>query len=243
MILPKYKPKDIPGYEGLYGITKDGKIYNLKYKRFLKAASDKDGYLRINLSKNGQKVSYRVHRLVALTYIPNPNNYPIINHKDENKQNNNVSNLEWCTHKYNTNYGTAIQRQSEKLKGRKFTEEHIKRLSESHKGYKPSEETRNRISKANKGHKTSKETRNKISKANKGKRMSENNHNSKKIICIESGRVFDCISDALEFMGKDRRNSAIGECLKGRTRTAYGYHWEYLGAEDYLEGCETNESL
>ena len=43
MILPKYKPKDIPGYEGLYGITKDGKIYNLKYKRFLKAASDKDG--------------------------------------------------------------------------------------------------------------------------------------------------------------------------------------------------------
>ena len=226
MILPKYKPKDIPGYEGLYGITKDGKIYNLKYKRFLKAASDKDGYLRINLSKNGQKVSYRVHRLVALTYIPNPNNYPIINHKDENKQNNNVSNLEWCTHKYNTNYGTAIQRQSEKLKGRKFTEEHIKRLSESHKGYKPSEETRNRIS-----------------KANKGKRMSENNHNSKKIICIESGRVFDCISDALEFMGKDRRNSAIGECLKGRTRTAYGYHWEYLGAEDYLEGCEVNESL
>ena len=226
MILPKYKPKDIPGYEGLYGITKDGKIYNLKYKRFLKAASDKDGYLRINLSKNGQKVSYRVHRLVALTYIPNPNNYPIINHKDENKQNNNVSNLEWCTHKYNTNYGTAIQRQSEKLKGRKFTEEHIKRLSESHKGYKPSEETRN-----------------KISKANKGKRMSENNHNSKKIICIESGRVFDCISDALEFMGKDRRNSAIGECLKGRTRTAYGYHWEYLGAEDYLEGCEVNESL
>ena len=211
MILPKYKPKDIPGYEGLYGITKDGKIYNLKYKRFLKAASDKDGYLRINLSKNGQKVSYRVHRLVALTYIPNPNNYPIINHKDENKQNNNVSNLEWCTHKYNTNYGTAIQRQSEKLKGRKFTEEHIKRLSESHKGYKPSEETRNRIS-----------------KANKGKRMSENNHNSKKIICIESGRVFDCISDALEFMGKDRRNSAIGECLKGRTRTAYGYHWEYV---------------
>ena len=224
MILPKYKPKDIPSYEGLYGITKDGKIYNLKYKRFLKAASDKDGYLRINLSKNGQKVSYRVHRLVALTYIPNPNNYPIINHKDENKQNNNVSNLEWCTHKYNTNYGTAIQRQSEKLKGRKFTEEHIKRLSESHKG-----------------HKTSKETRNKISKANKGKRMSENNHNSKKIICIESGRVFDCISDALEFMGKDRRNSAIGECLKGRTRTAYGYHWEYLGAEDYLEGCEVNE--
>ena len=161
-----------------------------------------------------------------MTYIPNPNNYPIINHKDENKQNNNVSNLEWCTHKYNTNYGTAIQRQSEKLKGRKFTEEHIKRLSESHKGYKPSEETRNRIS-----------------KANKGKRMSENNHNSKKIICIESGRVFDCISDALEFMGKDRRNSAIGECLKGRTRTAYGYHWEYLGAEDYLEGCEVNESL
>ena len=64
-----------------------------------------------------------------------------------------------------------------------------------------SEETKEKLKKRI----VNEDTRDKISKANKGKRMSENNHNSKKIICIESGRVFDCISDALEFMGKDRR--------------------------------------
>ena len=73
--------------------------------------------LKLEKTNNKTKKTYLSHRLVALTFIPNPNNYPQVNHKDENKQNNHVSNLEWCTNKYNINYGTGIQRRSNTLKG------------------------------------------------------------------------------------------------------------------------------
>ena len=97
--------KDIPGYEGIYGITSCGKIWSYKNKMFLKPA-DKDGYLRVNLYKDGKMKSCFVHRLVAEAYIPNPENLPQINHRDENKTNNCLQNLEWCDAKYNINYGT-----------------------------------------------------------------------------------------------------------------------------------------
>ena len=71
---------------------------------------DGKGYLRISLKRK----HYHVHRLVAETWIPNPNNLPIVNHKDENKQNNRVENLEWCDIPYNLSYGTARERSSEK---------------------------------------------------------------------------------------------------------------------------------
>jgi len=67
--------------------------------------------LRIELTdRDGDRKKFPVHRLVASTFIPNPNNYPQINHKDEDKTNNSISNLEWCTAKYNINYGTWINR-------------------------------------------------------------------------------------------------------------------------------------
>ena len=94
----------IKGYEGLYSVTKDGKIYSHIKKRFLKQ-SIKNGYTSVNLYKNKKYKTYRVHRLVAETYIPNLNNYPQVNHKDENRSNNSVENLEWCTSSYNINYG------------------------------------------------------------------------------------------------------------------------------------------
>lgn len=68
------------------------------------------GYLYIELYKNKKGKNFRVHRLVAEAFIPNPYNLPFINHKDENKQNNCVENLEWCDHIYNVNYGTARER-------------------------------------------------------------------------------------------------------------------------------------
>jgi hypothetical protein len=63
-------------------------------------------------SKNGKAKRESVHRLVALTFIENPNNYPCVNHKDETRTNNNVENLEWCSHKYNSNYGTCQEKHS-----------------------------------------------------------------------------------------------------------------------------------
>ena len=115
--------KDVSGYEGLYQVSnlgnvkalerevlgKDGKIYHYK-ERILKSFYNDTGYLHVALHKNGKRKTCKVHRLVAQAFIPNPNNLPIINHRDENKSNNLYTNLEWCDHKYNTNYGTRTER-------------------------------------------------------------------------------------------------------------------------------------
>ena len=108
--------KDIKNYEGLYQISNLGRIKSLRtfnsftktyYNRekILKGKIDTNGYVMVCLCKENKKY-IRVHRLVAETFIPNFKNYPIINHKDENKKNNRVDNLEWCTYTYNNSYGT-----------------------------------------------------------------------------------------------------------------------------------------
>ena len=99
--------KDIKGYEGLYQISTNGDIKRVwKSKETIcKPSLDSNGYKQITLTKNKKRKSYKIHKLVAITFINNKNNYKEINHKDENKLNNNVNNLEWCTRKYNCNYG------------------------------------------------------------------------------------------------------------------------------------------
>ena len=108
--------KDIKNYEGIYGITTEGDVYSYKRKRFLVPIADKNGYLYVNLYKDGKMKNYKIHRLVAEAYIPNTENLPQINHKDENKTNNCLQNLEWCDSKYNNNYGTHIEKVSNSLK-------------------------------------------------------------------------------------------------------------------------------
>ena len=110
--------KDIKGYEGIYQISSCGRVRSLHYKKnkILKLTQDKYGYYQINLCKNNKVKNLKVHRLVAEAFIDNPNNYPEVNHKDENKTNNKIDNLEWCTHYYNNNYGTRNNRVTEKQK-------------------------------------------------------------------------------------------------------------------------------
>ena len=100
-----------------YMVSNLGRIKSFKYGRekILKQAKDKDNYFSVNLSKEGKQKTYLVHRLVALHFIPNPNNLPCVNHRDENKQNNCTSNLEYCTVEYNTNYGTRNERVSKAI--------------------------------------------------------------------------------------------------------------------------------
>ena len=110
--------KDIPEYEGLYQASTLGRIrsverfvpgkkgfFKLMKSVILKHTTAGRGYASVMLSKNGVTKRWNVHRLIALTFIPNPNNLPEVNHKDENKKHNVCSNLEWCDSKYNANYG------------------------------------------------------------------------------------------------------------------------------------------
>ena len=135
MIFPRRKWKDIQGYEGLYQVSNLGEVRSLKYKgrnniKILKGASDKDGYRRVALfDKEKCRKEYRIHRLVAEAFIPNPENKPQVNHIDGCKYNNIVQNLEWCTnqenhiHAWKTGLSKMTQEQkrktSEALKGKK----------------------------------------------------------------------------------------------------------------------------
>ena len=105
--------KDIKDYEGEYAITRDGRVWSYKSNKFLKHGLVK-GYHRVCLCKEGKCKNFRVHRLVAQTFIPNPEGLPEVNHKDEDKSNNNVNNLEWCSYEYNNNYGTRTERAAKK---------------------------------------------------------------------------------------------------------------------------------
>lgn len=103
--------RDIPGYEGLYAVTTCGKIWSHRRKKFLSPGGVPGNYYVIFLSDKDQNSKcWYVHRLVALTYIPNPDNLPCVNHKDEHKDHNWVGNLEWCTSKYNLNYGLSPEK-------------------------------------------------------------------------------------------------------------------------------------
>lgn len=112
----KPKGKAIPNYDN-YLITKDGNIFSKRSNKYLKLRNMSSGYLSIGLSKNGDKKDFYVHRLVAKTYIENPNEYKEVNHIDSNKQNNNIDNLEWCTSSKNMIHHVA---QSKNLFKRKI---------------------------------------------------------------------------------------------------------------------------
>lgn len=99
-------------YSEKHLVSNFGRIKSLIGKeKILKPGSNGKGYLSVHFKLNGK--NYLVHRLVAEAFIPNPNNYPEVNHIDEDKSNNKVDNLEWCEHKYNNNYGSKNKRMSE----------------------------------------------------------------------------------------------------------------------------------
>ena len=115
--------RSIPGYEGLYEVSSYGRVKSLeRYKsnnggiqlikeKILKPHNTKKGYLTVQFSNK----IFKVHRLVAQAFIPNPDNLPMVNHLDEDKTNNRVENLEWCNRKYNCNYGSRNIRRRETL--------------------------------------------------------------------------------------------------------------------------------
>ena len=143
--------KPVKEYEGYYEVDNFGRVFSLDrnvtvndngriYEKPIKGKQMKQGvhtqgYKVVSLTKDGKTRTNFVHRIVAEAFIPNPDELPMVNHKDEDKTNNFVDNLEWCTNEYNINYGTAIKRASQKKKGKKHAEEHKQKIANSLKHY------------------------------------------------------------------------------------------------------------
>lgn len=107
--------KMIPGYEGQYMVSSWGRVksfnyFNTKKEHLLTPHKNQNGYLSAQLCKKGKTKLILIHRLVALAFIPNPDNLPVINHKDENKTNNRMDNLEWCTYSHNSKHGNRKEK-------------------------------------------------------------------------------------------------------------------------------------
>lgn len=192
----------VKDYEGIYEVSDLGRIKALdryvmnngglqhKHERILKPHKNNQGYLMVVLCKEGKIKPIGVHRVVAMAFIDNPEDKPVVDHIDTNPLNNCVDNLRWATVKENANNPlsrinnseskkghpyrerplTEMERQkiSDKLRGRKLSEAHKQRLSESHKGQSQSEEARRKNSEAHKGVKFSDETKRKMSERLKG---------------------------------------------------------------------------
>lgn len=151
--------RDIPNYEGIYQVSNLGRVKRLqreemrpcivrngyKVKGFsisisellLKPSDTRDGYKRVSLCKKGKQEYLRVHRLVASAFIPNPDNKPQVNHLDNNRSNNVVTNLEWCTAKENAEYASKQGRLIGR-KGRPLSPEHKEKLMEGRRRFKRS---------------------------------------------------------------------------------------------------------
>lgn len=110
----------IPWTNGRYGVSNLGNVYSfIKEKRLLRQAKQKTGYMMVHWIENGKQKSYTVHRLVAIMFLPNHDNLPCVNHKNEDRTDNRVENLEWCTYKYNNNYGTCRDKIRERKLGKR----------------------------------------------------------------------------------------------------------------------------
>ena len=201
----------IEGYDN-YQISNYGNVKNITTGKLLKTrVNNSTGYVIVDIRSYGQRKTFSIHRLVAMAFIPNEDGFPQVNHKDENKQNNHVDNLEWCTSKYNVNYGSHNERMREtkRLNSRAYTDKERKRMSERVGG----------VNHWNYGNTWSEE----IKTANM---MSQPNR--KRVRCVETGEIFESIRAAARAcnVSKSQINDAITH--RNRVQTCCGYHWEVV---------------
>ena len=198
--------RDISGYEGLYQISNLGNVRSFKAVSKggnLKAVYRK-GYATVTLVKCGVSRVCSIHRLVAQAFIPNPYNLPYINHIDGNKSNNDISNLEWCTHLENMRHAfdTGL------VKRKPLTDEQKIKVSNATK------EAMNRPE--------VKEKMKQLAKEKVGVKSARH----KKVINLDTGKTFISVREASKFYGIHESN--LASCCRGERPIAGGYHWEYV---------------
>jgi hypothetical protein len=129
----KYMWKDVVGFEGMYKVSDRGELFSISKNRLIPKRLDRYGYVKYELSKEGKKFYRTGHKLVALAFIPNPENLPSINHMNLDKADNRLDNLEWCSNKQNTNHailkrGEWMSCKGEKNVSSKLTYEDVKEI-------------------------------------------------------------------------------------------------------------------
>ena len=199
-----------------YEVSSNGLVRNKTTKHILKPQTINSGYLTITIClDNKRRKGMLIHRLVAIAFIPNENNYPEVNHKDEDKTNNNVENLEWCTSKYNQNYGTAIKR---------AREHRVYDYGENHHAF---------------GKTFSEETKRKMSK-NHANVNGSLNPNAMKVICFNNYKVYDTLKElsdefACSYSSCRKVCNGITRKVKSNLYNCWVYLMKY---EDFLNICK-----
>jgi len=202
--------KKIPNYDG-YLISNMGVVKSIDRLssngrhlkgKILKALKTSGGYLSVSLCKDGEDKHYAIHRLVMLAFVGECPKGMEINHIDENKQNNCLSNLEYVTPSENCNHGTRNNRISLSSKHPK-SKEHCANISKGRKGIVFSEEHKNNIS------------------------IAKKKQCGRKVQCIETGEVFECVTDAEKAVGL-KKGSNIPKSCADNTKKSGGYRWRYV---------------
>lgn len=210
--------KDIVGYEGLYQISNLGRVKNLRHgkERIMRACVNGSGYYQLSLVKNEVKKNYRIGRLLAQTFIPNPENKPCINHKDLNKINDLISNLEWNTYSENTKHARNNDAGWKKREYEIRECEYCHQMFIANKVYARKYCTR--VCSA-RGRVRNPETRRAMSLA-KLKKVIQKDMNGKKI------KVWGSLNEAAAYF--NCTNGQISNAVNGRGKTCRGFKWELL---------------
>lgn len=195
-----------------------------------KAIVSKSGYLQMQLCKNGEPHTWRVHRLVAMTWLDNPNGLSEINHKNEQKDDNRVSNLEWCSRKYNINYGTARKRTgiANGITVVQYTLEGDK-IREFYSGYEAQrqlgilEQSINLCCQGKRQHAGGFRWK----YANDSAPFTEYKPRESAVVQKKNGRIIRKFSSVKEAYNTTRINN-ISACCRGVIKNAGGYQWQYL---------------
>lgn len=227
--------RDVVGYEGLYQVSNFGRIKSLpKYyfgERMLSPTDNGSGYLIVSLTKNEKRKNHYIHRIVAEAFIPNKENKPTVNHKDRDKQNNIISNLEWATFSEQIHHVVAT---GKKPHAKNYTTSRVIELSpEIISAYEKGRSVTDISRKLS----ICPQTINKVLNEHGIQIKSSKDFCSVKVECISCVdnkiRNFNSVKDASDWLikngfSKTNASSDIIKCCKGKTKTSRGFYWRYV---------------